>query len=501
MEVNRLLITRIMFVAVFSLLLGACTKQDDQAREKAHISADESRPNIVLISIDTLRPDHLGCYGYSRNTSPHIDQLAAEGALFENAISSTSWTLPAHCALFTGLADTVHGCVEMDRRLADSRVTLAERLQDIGYATVGFFSGPALHPIFGLSQGFDKYVDCTSYAQLSMQVTSTGQTLDGGVIESRAVADITSPRIYEQVRHWLNNQPRRPFFMFIHMWDVHFDFIPPPPYDNMFDPDYDGPVSGELFFLDPAINRDMPRRDLEHIIALYDGEIAWTDEHVGKILAELDRLNPRDSTIVILVSDHGEEFFEHGRKGHRQTLYDEVIRIPLIVRYPGHIPPGRRYRQQAGIIDVVPTLLELLGLPAANDAMGRSLTPLFTGGKTQQQPLDRVVVSELFSVGRELRSYRRLEGKLIHNQQTDSTQIFDLRTDPGEQSALRDVTGPLARRLQDDQQQALKWLTEFRTAFPAAIVPPQLPDHVRQQLETLGYLGGEADEEEEQTEP
>jgi arylsulfatase A-like enzyme len=488
----RLSHLRWLQTAVAILTLGTgCSEQGNPNAAGETVRADGSWPNVVLISIDTLRPDHLGCYRYERDTSPNIDQLAADGALFETAVSSTSWTLPAHCAMFTGLSDTVHGCVEMDRRLADSRVTLAERLKAAGYATVGFFSGPALHPVFGLGQGFDNYVDCTSYANLTVKVADAGQPLDGGVVESESNADITSPRVYQQVHAWLQQNQRRPFFMFVHMWDVHFDFIPPPPYDRKFDPDYQGTVTGEGFFIDPSINPAMPARDLEHIIALYDGEIGWTDEHVGKILADLDKLKLRDKTVVMLLSDHGEEFFEHGRKGHRQTLYDEVIRIPLIVRYPGHVPAGLRVRRQARMIDVAPTLLDLVGMPAPTNVMGHSLVPLFSGGELSG---DTLAVSELFSVGRELRSFRRLDSKMIYNEQTKGASFFSLLEDPRERNPLTQTGNPTVSRLSADARQALERLESFRHALPAETLPPKLTENVRRQLESLGYLkaGGES---------
>jgi arylsulfatase A-like enzyme len=480
---------RVVLIAIVLVGLWGCSRKDEQPA----VRADESWPNIILISVDTLRPDHLGCYGYHRNTSPRIDQLATEGALFENAISSTSWTLPAHCAMFTGLADTVHGCLDMDRRLDDSRTTLAERFKAVGYATVGFFSGPALHPIFGVSQGFDKYVDCTSFSELTLRVATAGQSLDGGVVGAAAHADITNPRVYEEVQKWLKENVRRPFFMFIHMWDVHSDFIPPPPYDRKFDPDYAGSVTGENFIIDPSINPKMPQRDLEHIIALYDGEIAWTDEHIGKILDDLERLELRDSTVVMLLADHGEEFFEHGRKGHRKTLYDEVIRIPLIVCYPGRVPAGQRFQQQARMIDVVPTLLELVGMPAPTDVMGQSLVPLFSGRRLPDDPL---AVSELFSVGRELRSFRRPDRKMIYNEQTRAALLYNLAADPGEAAPLPDAAGPIAQLMSDDAQRARRWLDDFRSRLPASTAVPVLPDKVRRQLESLGYVGSAAEDDE-----
>jgi arylsulfatase A-like enzyme len=479
-----------------AVLAAGCSKRTSDAPQKPQVRADASWPSIVLFSIDTLRPDHLGCYGYPRKTSPRMDQLAAEGALFENAISSSSWTLPAHCALFTGLADSVHGCQDMDQRLADDRETLAERLAALGYATAGFFSGPALHPVFGLSQGFERYVDCTSFADLSLKMAQTGQSLDGGVIQAAATADITSPRVYQEVSAWLQRNERRPFFLFIHLWDVHFDFIPPPPYDRMFDPNYTGTVTGQNFFVDDAINANMPQRDREHIVALYDGEIGWTDEHIGKILDALDSRGLRDNTIVMLVADHGEEFFEHGGKGHRQTLYDEVIRIPLLVRFPGRIAAGQRFREQVGITDVLSTLLELSGAPAPTDTMGRSLAGVMLGGK--QDAADErhgLAISELFSAGHALRSYRQLDRKLIRDEHAKAARMFDLSADPAEHSPLPSASGALAKLLTGDEQRGLAWLTEFRKAFPGTAAAPKLPENVRQQLESLGYLHGQEPEE------
>jgi arylsulfatase A-like enzyme len=473
-----------VLVVVSSAIIAGCSKQAEQAGAKSAVRADESWPNIVLISVDTLRRDHLGCYGYERDTSPHIDRLAEEGVLFENMISSTSWTLPAHAAMFTGLADSVHGALDTDRKLADDRVTLAERLRAAGYATAGFFSGPTLYPAFGLGQGFDTYVDCTSYPDLSAASAEAPGIEIGGPLQVASMADVTSPRIYEAVQSWLRQNAKRPFFLFIHMWDPHFDFIPPPPYDRKFDPDYDGPVTGRNFIFDDSINAQMPERDLEHIIALYDGEIGWTDEHIGRILADLDALGLRDTTIVMLLSDHGTEFFEHNSKGHRQTLFDEVIRVPLIVRYPGRIEAGLRVAAQARMIDVVPTLLALVGMPPA-DVMGQSLIPVLSG---DELPEDTLAVSELFSLGRALRSFRRLDRKLIRHELRRATLIYNLRSDPGEQRPLQDADNLLVQAALRDAGRGDKWLAEYRAALPISPAAPALPEKVRRRLESLGYL-------------
>jgi len=469
-------------------LVGACPRDEEPAGEPKRLLADASWPNVVLISIDTLRPDHLSCYGYARSTSPNLDKLAGEGALFEQAVSSTSWTLPAHAALFTGLADTVHGALDTDKALAEGHVTLAERLQAVGYTTAGFFSGPTLYPAYGLGQGFDTYVDCTSYAQLSAEEVSMPGIATGGPLQRAAMADISSPRVFEAVHKWLADGPRRPFFLFVHLYDCHFDFIPPAPYDRRFDPDYHGSVTGRDFIYDDTINARMPKGDLAHLIALYDGEIAWTDAHVGKIVADLETHGLKDSALLIVLSDHGTEFFEHGQKGHRHTLYDEVIRIPLLVRFPGRITPGLRLAGQVRIIDVAPTVLDLLGLTVPPELMGQTLVPLLEGRELAQENL---AVSELFTMGRALRAFRRPDRKLIRQEQTGEAVAFHLATDPAERNRLTDPSHIVVQAALRDAEKAGKWLTQFRQLWPVPAVVPHLPEKVRERLQSLGYIGEE----------
>jgi arylsulfatase len=279
------------------------------------------RLNVVLISIDMLRPDHLGCHGYARDTSPAIDRLAREGVRFAQHISSAPWTLPAHAAMFTSVPDSVHGVVDpIGTALAPGFVTLAERFSAAGYATGGVFAGPYLHPAFGLAQGFDRYVDRGQYTS-EVELDARHEWSMSEAVTRASHHGVTNEDVYATARGFIEEHAgERSFFAFVHLWDVHFDFTPPAPYDRMFDPDYTGPVTGRDFFFDPAINVAMPARDLEHLVALYDGEIRWTDEIVGRIRADLERLGIADDTLVVITSDHGTELFDHGQKGHRTTL-------------------------------------------------------------------------------------------------------------------------------------------------------------------------------------
>jgi len=205
----------------------------------------------------------------------------------------------------------------------------------------------------------------------------------------------------------------------------------------------------------------------------------------------LDALGLRDSTIVMLLSDHGTEFFEHNGKGHRQTLFDEVIRVPLIIRYPGHVEAGLRITAQTRMIDVLPTLLALVGMPPPTDVMGQSLVPLLSGEKLQQ---DTLATSELFSLGRAFRSFRRLDRKLIRHELTKGTVVYNLRADPGEQRPLQDANNVLVQAALRDARRGDKWLAEFRAALPISPAAPALPEKVRRRLESLGYLERESDE-------
>jgi arylsulfatase A-like enzyme len=449
--------------------------------------------NVLLISIDMLRPDHLSCYGYEKNTSPNIDRLAAEGVLFENHISSSSWTLPAHAAMFTSLPDTLHGCTDTDKRLCDKAVTLAQRFLGLGYQTVGFFSGPYLHPAFGLGRGFQTYVDCCSNKDELDNAPPSKWAMDEDAMK-KSHQDITSPRVYAAIQGWLAKREQKPFFMFVHLWDTHFDFVPPPPYDKQFDPDYKGTITGENFFFNPAVNAGMDKRDLEHILALYDGEIAWTDSFIGKIREDLERAGMLENTVIAITSDHGTEFFEHGDKGHRKTLYDEVLRIPLVLRYPAKLPRRMRISEQTRMIDLGPTLIALAGYKPTPDMMGESLRPYVEG---QPDAHHRRAVSDLQSVGRNMRSVRTIPWKFIDDMGRDTFYYFDLKEDPHELKRLRDPDSEQCKKLQAGYLEEAAAMEAFIAQHDdncvgtaSASSPP--PEVIRQ-LEKTGYLGKDAD--------
>ena len=401
----------------------------------ARSGAPAPRPNVLLVSIDSLRADHLGSYGYARDTSPAIDALAREGVLFENAISSAPWTVPAHMTLLTALPPEVHDVVTIRQQLSPDAVTLAEVLQAAGWETAAFVSGPTVMAHFGFDQGFALYDESTVE------------------VSPKKIGDVvTSPGLVDLVNGWLARWSdagrRAPFFVFLHMWDVHYDYVPPPEYVRRFDPDYTGDVDTRHFETNPRLHRDMDPRDLAHVIALYDGEIRFTDDHLARIFAELRVLGALDDTIVVVTSDHGEEFFEHGQKGHAKTLYEEVLRVPLVVRYPRRIAAGRRVAEPVRLMDVAPTILGLAGVAPpdgfgthALDAAHRAadLTPYVAGRSPAPMPALAAFSANRWLGGRQS-AVRTADAKLVRHDKPlpnrPPVEVFDLARDPGERENL-----------------------------------------------------------------
>jgi len=470
-------------IGVLALLVSACGH--------TAVPVVASRPNIILVSIDSLRADHLGSYGYARDTSPFLDRLAREGARFENAISTTSWTLPAHAAMFTGLQDSVHGLVDNGLRLAEEHLTLAEILRKEGYDTAGFFGGPYLHPTFGVAQGFDVYESCMT--------TIADHTGDADVRNSARMefapshADVTGPETRKRVLRWAQERNgEAPYFLFIHLWDVHYDFIPPLEYVERFSPDYRGSIDGRLIS-NPAIHPGMAKEDLEHVIALYDAEIRFTDDTLAGIVADLEEHGMMQNTLLIVTADHGEEFFEHGLKGHNKSLFEEVLRVPLIVHWPGRVAAGQVEMTQVQIIDLLPTLAAAAGAPGPFAVQGRDLGPLFEGRTLA--PKD--ALSELLIEGGRVRALRSNERKLIEMSRGGAAYLFDLRRDPKELNPIGpdDAFGAEKRRAaQAELGAALERSSSFREMLGSTGAEAlDLNAEVEAQLRALGYLDSDGE--------
>lgn len=441
-------------------------------------------PNCLILMVDTLRPDHMGCYGYFRDTSPAMDRLAGEGALFENAFSTTSWTLPAHAALFTSLFDTVHSTILDGKPLNEKRLTLAEVLKGQGFRTAGFYTGPYLSYFFGLSQGFDTYENCAS------EKTDDWLSNGDGFLKAHRLShkDITSPRLLDRALRWMEENRQQPFFLFLHFFDVHYDYIPPPPFDKKFDPHYKGKMDGKNYYFKKAIHKKMNPRDLDHIKALYDGEIAFVDLHIGRLLQKMEEWNILNRTLIVLLGDHGEEFFEHGGKGHRQSLYDEVIRIPLIFRLPSVLPQKTRVSSPVRIIDVMPTVLEILRAPLPDEAMGASLLNSMMEGTGPDLP----IFAELHLWNTRLYTFRTPKSKVILDWDRDRCVIFDLQRDPEEGHPASPFRSLQGQAMVENLYHWIRHTEDLSSRLPRSEEKEAiLPESVKNQLKALGYISDE----------
>lgn len=346
---------------------------------------------IVLISIDTLRADHLGAYGYHRDTSPFLDRLAARGVLFERAVAHYPNTLTSHMSLLTGLYPAEHGVFPPDGVLSPSIPTLPELLAAAGWRTAGFVEDGYVNGEYGFERGFSRWHDEVG-RYLPTQVE---QTIERGVSFLREVAETGEAE---------------PFFLFLHTYAVHDPYDPPAPFASRY---WQGPrPAGAFHPVGPellAFNRrqgELPEAAREWLVARYDGSIRYADSVLAGFFAQLERLGLTDEVAVVVTSDHGEEFLEHGRLAHTQ-VYDETLHVPLLVIHPGFEP--RRVPTLVQGIDLFPTLLELAGVGVPEHASGRSLVPDLRGRAAPRRARAYAETDQ----GRVRTLYRQAEGELL----------------------------------------------------------------------------------------
>ena len=468
--------TALAAVAALAALLGlaGCGSQAPAAASAAARSDYRCRDcNVLLISIDTLRADHLGAYGYGRDTSPNIDAFARQAVLFDQNINTGGGTLPVHASMFTSLPPTVHGVwADGKKTLAPERVTLAEQLHAAGYHTRGYTGGGFVRAIYGLGQGFDSFYD------------------QGGDFA------VELPMLYR----WLTGYRGGKFFLFLHTYDVHsgFNKLPydhGPDYNRRFTSWYRGSFDGcrgglcassLLAAVDASVDRGeiagedaFPAADREYMKGLYDGGIAYADAKLAEVFELLKGLGLWDRTLIVLTADHGEEFAEHHRFLHEQN-FEEIARVPLLIRFPYGAFGGRRISELVSTLEVMPTILDVLGIAPNPEVEGRSLMPLIAQGDAGR--------SEVYMAGgRE--KLRTPQWSLFMDYQGPS-HLFAVSRDPGETAdvlaAHPDTAAALYARLRAAMRhdQAL-WR---RLAMPLPSAPIEMSAEDRAHLRALGYL-------------
>jgi arylsulfatase A-like enzyme len=412
------LIIVIVCVSVFSV-----SKTIDADDDGTHVS--KLSMNVILITISSLRADHVSCLGYARDTTPNFDAFAGENILFRNAFATSGWMMPAHGSIFTSLYPTLHGATHIDKSLGDEHFTLAEILADNGFYCVGFCCNPRLDREHGFAQGFNLYDDY-----------SVSVMLESLAFEDKKSVDINTQRtnalINDAAIRWLQNNTHRPFFMFIHYYDNHWDYLPPPPNSQRYDPDYDGPIDGTQIAREPLFSNPPSERDIQHIIALYDGEVRQTDNDLGDILNALEDTGLSDNSIIIIMGDHGEQFYEHGHTSHH-GIYEELIHIPLAISIPGVRARSKTIDSLVSQVDILPTILDYLQITAPEQYLGKSLRPLI---EMRKKSINEYILAE-YTGGAVPDCYAVRSIRYKYCQEAGSEAFgYNLTNDPGEQKRI-----------------------------------------------------------------
>jgi arylsulfatase A-like enzyme len=473
--------------------------------------ASREAPNVLLIVLDTLRADHLGLYGYSRPVSPWLDEFAESATVFERAHSSSSWTLPAHATLFTGLNSRSHGADLIDKgdpggmspaelgRLEDvarakplsaEAVTLAEIARDAGLETGAMCANTAyLYRMFGLDQGFDTYVDDTGVSVDWRPIgLSIGDRLGlrdhwqlSHLVQSNERYYLLGSEINELALRWLEPRRDRRFFLFLNYMDAHAPYLPIGRYQRLF-PQAWGPQSVEV---DAIRSRERAMRDDEReaLVDPYDAEIRYLDDELARLFAKLREWELLENTLVVFVADHGEAFGEHDEIGHGNGVYQPEVHVPLLVRLPGQ-RQGDRVDRFVHLVDVAPTLLRAAGLPEPPGLEGTSLLELNGqhAGVTYTGRYADLVEQHPERYDRTHWALFRDPWKLIRRSDGD-TELYDLRQDPRESRNLAPERPDVVARLTESLD---RYQEEVEPRFDDAVEAPT-DEGTLERLRALGY--------------
>lgn len=415
--------------------------------------------NIIFISIDTLRADHLGAYKYPKNTSPNIDQFRKDSVLFRRCMAQSASTLPSHASMFTSLIPSHHTAFFTRKQsLPDSMLTMAEILQRKNFRTISFNDGGQIDPRFGLDQGFELY-DSSNYEFQTFK------------------------RIVDKSINWLEGNPGEKFFLFLHTYETHHPYTPKPGYLELFESDYNGPlpkdISVELINKVNAGEVELSEADKKHFINTYDAEIRSMDDSFALLTDYLKEKGLYDKTMIIFTSDHGEEFGEHGMWGmHSNTLFNEQLHVPLIIKLPENKYSGRRVHNMVRCIDILPTVMKLLKEDIPEAFEGVSLLPLMKGRRLKE---DIVVISQLDAP----ETFVPMAWTIIYRKwKLYNLKLYNLITDPVE---LID----LARENKDLVKKLNRYTTDYLNRnMPGTTSSKKvkLDKDLKEKLKSLGYV-------------
>jgi arylsulfatase A-like enzyme len=452
-----------------------------------------NRPNVLLLTLDTLRADRLGCYGYDAPVTPNIDRLAASGVRFEQAITGGSWTQAAFPVILTSTYASMYGgCLGP---LSPQRPSPVEVLAEHGYLTAGFSTSPLLSHTYGYHRGFRTFVDLIPEESdpLLRQIKGGQRLLRSPLTHSLAglLGIRTRPaRLYvpaseltDRVCQWLD-QAQSPFFIWGHYMDIHWPYHRE---ETLTHPDEIAQAWQHLGHMHRANwnGQRLTPDQQAYYQHLYDQAVHYTDAQVGRLLAHLERSGRLANTIIILVSDHGEEFLERRRWGHFESnLYDEILKVPFLIRLPD-LPTGQIIRRQVRTLDIMPTVLDLCGCSLPPGLEGASLAPLWISGDTEYE--SEASISEMWRNERHIIAVRTELFKYIwDSRHSHKPELYDLQADPGERHNVHQQYPEQARHFQDYVDAHLERVAAQETA--KALAEPELDADLVRRLRDLGYV-------------
>ena len=452
-----------------------------------------NKPNVLLLTLDTLRADRLGCYGYQAPVTPNIDRLAASGIRFDQAITGGSWTQAAFPVILTStFASMYGGCLGP---LSPERPSPVHTLANHGYETAGFSTSPLLSKSYGYNRGFNHFADLVpDERDPALRRVKGGQRLLRNPVThylSSAIGVRTRPgRLYvsaseltDEVCHWLDDV-EDPFFAWVHYMDIHWPYHRE---ETLTHPRQIAQAWQDLGDMHSANwkGQTLTSDQKAHYLSLYEEAIRYTDAQIGRLLDHIENSEFGSNTVVILVSDHGEEFLERRRWGHFETnLYDEILKVPLIMSVPG-VARGRVIEQQVRALDIMPTVLDICHCAPPEGLEGVSLVPLWTAGEMEES--SELSISEMWRVDRHIIAVRTERFKYIwDNRHPDSPELYDLQADPDERRNVLDQFPEQSQRFQAQATAHLERVAVHNNKTQLA--EPELDDELIRRLRDLGYL-------------
>lgn len=446
-----------------ALWLSGCSK-----------SRPAKMPNILFISIDTLRKDRCSAYGYHRNTTPNLRKLADNGSIFESAYSPTSTTAPSHATMFTSLYPITHQFKKNGAKLSKEYTTLAEALNASGYRTAAVMGSFVLNSKFGFAQGFEFFDDKFKYSTATCRREKWGGIKVDEGFDQRA--NVTTLKATDFLQRY--KEKDKPFFLFVHYFDPHSPYVPPEPFYSRFAPQKKRPSQ------------------IEQYSAQYDGEVAFTDHEIGKLMKALEWMGHIDNTLIVITSDHGEGLGQHDNLGHTINLYEEAVRVPLIFYWPNHITRNRIINAPVELVDLMPTILDLIGITDDEFSFqGQSLSnALCNGSKLDldrpvylQRPYFKgiylpILYNKKIWLKGEKFAIKVKNWKYIEAKEENTKELFDLNADPQE---LNNIYSSFPEKVTELETRLEKWKNQYAKHN---VKQNTISDEDRKRLESLGYV-------------